>query len=74
MTLTVLAGYLIIRLNLGIAAKYTLIVCLATLATLVVYELLARRINPLRFLFGMKPLERPETSAIYLSQRPAIGD
>jgi hypothetical protein len=71
MTLTVLAGYLVIRLDIGIAAKYSLIVCLATLATLAVYELLVRRINLLRFLFGMKPLAKQVEAEVF---RPAIGD
>ena len=54
MTFSVLAGAFIIRLNLPVGAKYPLIVILATILTMVVYELV-RRWNATRWLFGMKP-------------------
>lgn len=54
MPLTTLAGYFVIRLNLSVAVKYSLIVFVATIATFLSYEIV-RRITILRCLFGMKP-------------------
>lgn len=51
--ITTLVGYGLIRLTLGWAGKYPLIVVLSTLATFLVYEA-ARRAAPLRFALGMK--------------------
>ncbi len=50
-----LVGMWVIRLALPVAAKYALIVLLASLASLLVYELLVRRVGFLRFLLGVKP-------------------
>ena len=53
-----LVGYVVIRLDAGVAVKYALINLLTIALTLAVYELCVRRINPVRFLFGMKPRPR----------------
>ena len=47
--------YGVIRLDLPILPKYLLVVILAFLGIMVPYELLIRRFNPLRVLFGMRP-------------------
>jgi len=54
MTFSVLAGVFIIRFDMPVGAKYPLIVVLATILTLISYELV-RRWNITRWLFGMKP-------------------
>ena len=56
MTFSVLAGYFVIQLNAPVVVKYPLIVLLGTGATLVAYELLVRRWNLMRWLFGMKTI------------------
>ena len=56
MTFSVLAGAFIIRFELPIVVKYSLVVILATSLTWGVYEL-ARRWNPTRWLLGMKTLK-----------------
>ncbi len=48
-------GYWLVRLPLGIPAKFTLLLAASVVATLSVYHLLVRRFRVLRFLFGMKP-------------------
>ena len=52
----------------GVAAKYLVIAVAAYLGTIILYDLLVRRANVTRFLFGMRALKRksPELSA----QRP----
>jgi hypothetical protein len=52
-------GYFgVIQWNLPIAVKYLLIAVLAFLGIVLPYELLIRRFNPLRVLFGMRPRKR----------------
>jgi len=47
-------GYYIVRLDLPIAAKFFIIVTVALVTILSLYDVLVKRINVLRFLFGMK--------------------
>jgi len=47
--------FVVIRLDLPILPKYLLVVGLAFLGIMVPYELLIRRFNPLRVLFGLRP-------------------
>ena len=49
-----LAGYLLRPWNATVAVKYAVIVVLTITVTLALYEALIRRLNLLRFLFGMK--------------------
>jgi glucans biosynthesis protein C len=56
MTFSVLTGFFVIRLNLPVAAKYPLIVLIATGLTLLAYELV-RRWNVPRVLFGMRSIK-----------------
>jgi glucans biosynthesis protein C len=51
--ITTVIGFFIIRLDVGIAVKYLLIITLSTLATFGVYEVL-KRIPVFRFLLGIK--------------------
>jgi hypothetical protein len=50
-----LIGFFVIPLALSIAAKYLVITPLAFAITFCLYEYGVRRVNPLRFLFGLKP-------------------
>lgn len=47
-------GFFIVRWNLGILWKYLIIVISSFAAIMVIYQLLIKRINILRFLFGMR--------------------
>ena len=56
-------GYFVVQWTLPIIAKYFIIASTSFIAIMVVYELLVRRINVLRFLFGMrlmKPRRQPK--------------
>ena len=47
-------GYFVVQWTLPIIAKYFIIASTSFIAIMVLYELLVRRINVLRFLFGMR--------------------
>jgi peptidoglycan/LPS O-acetylase OafA/YrhL len=48
------AGYFVVQWNLPAATKYFIIVFISFAVIMAIYELMVRRINVLRFLFGMK--------------------
>jgi glucans biosynthesis protein C len=54
----IVPGYFILRLPLGIAVKFALIVAVAVALTFGVYHFLVRELGVARFLFGMRPKER----------------
>jgi uncharacterized protein (DUF2147 family)/fucose 4-O-acetylase-like acetyltransferase len=51
----VIPGYFIVRLSLGIAPKFLLMLAVAVLLTFGVYHLIVRELAAARFLFGMRP-------------------
>jgi glucans biosynthesis protein C len=51
-----LIAYYVVRLNVSVAVKYTLIVVVTTLLSLAICDLVIKRVDLLRFCFGMKPL------------------
>jgi len=53
-TVILAIGYYIVRLHLPIAAKFFIIVTVSLATILGLYDVLVKRINLLRFLFGMK--------------------
>ena len=60
-TIILAIGFHVIRLDAPLWLEYLIIVLSSFAITIALYELLIRRINPLRFLFGLKPLRRPQT-------------
>ncbi len=52
-------GYYVIRWNLGIGTKYAIVVVLSFTGIMGLYELLVRRFNVLRLLFGMRLKKKP---------------
>ena len=52
-------AFYVVQWNLGVLTKWLLISTLSLALTLALYELLIRRINAVRRLFGMKPRHRP---------------
>jgi peptidoglycan/LPS O-acetylase OafA/YrhL len=61
-----LIGFFVIPLALPIAAKYAIITALALAITFGLYEYGVRRVNPVRFLFGLKS-RRPDTRIVAAS-------
>jgi glucan biosynthesis protein C len=58
MPINTIVGYFVIRWPVGIAVKYLVINVVTILATYAVYEVLVKRTQVTRFLFGMKPKRR----------------
>jgi len=53
-TIILIIGFFVVQWSMGIAPKYFIIASTSFVAIMVIYELLVRRINILRFLFGMR--------------------
>jgi peptidoglycan/LPS O-acetylase OafA/YrhL len=70
-TVIVFMGYAVVRLGWGVPAKYALIAVGSLAATLLLYDLVVRRIELLRFLFGMKPRRAAKSVAAPAAQ-PAV--
>ena len=51
----VVPGYFIVRLPLGIAAKFALLVGVSVMVTFAIYHFVVRELPAARFLFGMRP-------------------
>jgi glucan biosynthesis protein C len=60
-TVIVIIGFYVVQWQLGGAAKYLLILAAATAVTALLYDLLIKRFNLFRFLFGMKRLKKKES-------------
>jgi glucan biosynthesis protein C len=54
-TVLVTIAFFVVQWGLGVAGKYAIIVALSFAGTVLVYDILVRRTNVTRFLFGMKP-------------------
>ena len=54
-TILVAIAFFVVQWSLGVAAKYAIIVALSFVGTVLAYDILVRRTNITRFLFGMKP-------------------
>jgi peptidoglycan/LPS O-acetylase OafA/YrhL len=64
-------GYYIVRWQIPDLLKYVVILCGSFAVTMALYEFLVRRVNVLRFLFGMKPL--PRQPLMRAAGQPAAG-
>jgi glucan biosynthesis protein C len=58
-TIILTVGYYVLRLDTRLWIEYLIIATISFLVIMALYELLIRRVNVLRFLFGLKPLPRP---------------
>lgn len=58
-TIILIAGFFVVGWNMGIALKYLIIITSSFTAIMLIYEFLVRRINVLRFLFGMRLIKKP---------------
>jgi glucan biosynthesis protein C len=57
-TVIVAIAYFVVQMSWPVAAKWVLLMVASLSATLLAYDLLVRRWDPVRFLFGMKPRRR----------------
>ena len=57
-------GYFVVQWSLPIPAKYAIILLVSFCVIMGIYELLVRRWNVLRFLFGMKAQRKPATEPV----------
>jgi peptidoglycan/LPS O-acetylase OafA/YrhL len=57
-TIIVIIGFYVVQWQLGVAVKYLLILAAATAVTALLYELLVKRFNLFRFLFGMRLMKK----------------
>ncbi|MFC1904582.1 hypothetical protein ACFLXT_02325 [Chloroflexota bacterium] len=53
-TIIIIIGFFVIQWSMGIAPKYIIVVLSSFVGIMAIYDLLVRRINVLRFLFGMR--------------------
>ncbi len=62
---TVIVGiaFFVVQWAVGVTSKYLIIAAVAYLGTIILYDLLVRRTNVTRFLFGMRPLRRKSPEA-----------
>jgi hypothetical protein len=61
-TVILCVGWFVIRWSLGIAPKFLIISIASFLIIMFFYELLIKRFNSLRFLFGMRPKKEPSAN------------
>jgi peptidoglycan/LPS O-acetylase OafA/YrhL len=57
-TIIVIIGFYVVQWQVGLAVKYLFILAAAIAVTALLYELLVRRFNLFRFLFGLKLLKK----------------
>ena len=65
-TVIIVIGFHVVQWNTGVAVKYPVIAISSFIGIMAIYELLVRRFNALRFLFGMrakKALPKPQITA-----------
>jgi len=60
-TIILIIGFFVVQWGMGIAPKYFIISTTSFVAIMVIYELMVRRINAFRFLFGMR-LKKPKAA------------
>jgi peptidoglycan/LPS O-acetylase OafA/YrhL len=70
-TVIVLIGYYVVQWHLSILLKFLIINATALIATVSVYEMLIRRVNVSRFLFGLKPRRKPKRFLPHAVKREA---
>lgn len=61
-TVILIIGFYVVQWDMGIAPKYAIITTASFTAIMAIYELLVRRINVLRFLFGMRLRKKPKVA------------
>jgi peptidoglycan/LPS O-acetylase OafA/YrhL len=67
-TVIVIIAYYIVRWNAGALTKFAIIAGASLVVTVVLYDLLVKRTNVTRFLFGMRLKKKPQAEAAPLSR------
>ena len=67
-TIIISIGFYVVQWDAGVALKYLTISTTSLVAIMLIYELLVRRINVLRFLFGMRLGRKPHTTSVVEGQ------
>ena len=62
-TVIIAIGYFVIRWTMGVFPKFIIIVVGSLAVTFALYEILVKRTNLTRFLFGMRPLKKKPPAA-----------
>jgi len=70
-TIIVCVGWFVIRWNIGILPKYLIIAVVSFALIMILYELLVRRFNVVRFFFGMRPKKKPSATPAPLTEGTA---
>ena len=65
-TIILWVGFYVIGWDMGILLKLLIISVVSFTAIIILYELLVRRFNPVRFLFGMRQKRKPSATPIQL--------
>jgi hypothetical protein len=63
-TVIITIGFYVVQWNSGVGLKYLIISTSSFVAIMLIYELLVRRINFFRFLFGMKANVKPAVTPV----------
>lgn len=63
-TVIIIIGFYVIRWHAGVAVKYLVITTAAFIVTLALYDVVVRRTNVTRFLFGMRPRRKVSSPAV----------
>ena len=61
-TVIISIGFYVVQWDLGVMPKYLIIAATSFIGIIAIYELLVRRLKPLRFLFGMRLARRKNAS------------
>jgi hypothetical protein len=67
-TAIIVIGYYIVQWDIGISLKYFTIAISSFIAIMLIYECVVRRINILRFLFGMKLRRAPSVVSVSIAR------
>jgi len=65
-TVIVAIGFFVVGWTAGVLLKYLVIAVCSLLVSIALYDLVVRRTNVTRFLFGMKPMPRPSAPGVVL--------
>jgi peptidoglycan/LPS O-acetylase OafA/YrhL len=70
-TVILCVGWFVIRWNIGILPKFLIIAVTSFALIMILYELLVRRFNVVRFLFGMRPKKKPSVTPALIQEGAA---